>query len=139
MVAISCVDKYPRNGQPNNKHMSCVQGQMLNVNGIGALLRHLLNYTRNYDRIEIMHCMALQSRTTTKWNTDRTSHPSKNYSENSTLHPWYTQVNNACQMGKECLTPKRMVAMDRASETHHEGTPRQKRQTIDFAGGLLGT
>jgi hypothetical protein len=78
MVAISCVDKYPRNGQPNNKHMSCVQGQILNVNGIGALLRHLLNYTRNYDMIEIMHCMALQSRTTTKWNTDRTSHPSKN-------------------------------------------------------------
>jgi hypothetical protein len=37
-----------------------------------------LNYTRNYDMIEIMHCMALQSRTTTKWNTDRTSHPSKN-------------------------------------------------------------
>jgi len=42
-------------------------------------------------------------------------------------------------MGKECLTPKRMVAMDRTSETHHEGAPRQKRQTIDFAGGLLGT
>jgi hypothetical protein len=74
-------------------------------------------------------------------NGTRTEHHihQKIYSENSTLHPWYTQVNNACQMGKECLTPKRMVAMDRTSETHHEGAPRQKRQTIDFAGGLLGT
>jgi hypothetical protein len=30
-----------------------------------------------------------------------------------------------------------MVAMDRTSETHDGGTPQQKRQTIDFAGGLL--
>jgi hypothetical protein len=65
-ISISCVDTYMRNGQPNYKHMSYVQGQRLNANGAGAFLRRLLVCTGYYGRIEIMQCMTLQSRATTE-------------------------------------------------------------------------